>query len=161
MALTASIDRPILTTGQNIGFKKLKMVGATAAGAAYTVYQGAILMCDVSVADGYFRNMVASATTAAAAGDIFGGVAAEKQVIGAGDTANGAKEITAIRNGVVAFPKGALALTDIGAPVYASDDGTVTTTDTNNLWIGYIEDVDDTYVYVNIAAAFLRANAAT
>src|SRR3990172_2796601 len=92
---------------------------------------------------------------------IFGGIAVEKQEVKASNLSDGAVEVTVARNGVWGFAAGSLAITDIGAAAYASDDDTITTTSTNNLWVGYIEDVADGYVWVNIEPAFLMANAAT
>jgi len=96
-----------------------------------------------------------------AAGDIFGGVALEKQVVSSADAADGSKEITVAVDGIWGFAVGSLAITDIGAPAYASDDDTITTTSTNNFWCGYIVDVDSTYVWVDVSRAAGMANSAT
>jgi hypothetical protein len=129
--------------------EKLKLAGYTNRGGgnvAFTVYKGAVMGCDVSDTDGYFGPM----DFAAATGDIFGGIAAEKQAVGAADLADGAVELTVYINGIWGFPKGSCAITDIGAKAYASDDATITPTSTNALDIGTIVDVDDTYVWVKI-----------
>ena len=125
-----------------------------------TIYKGSVVFGDVSVQDGYFRAMPAATSTAATASDIFGGVALGQQTIKTTDSA-GDVEVTVAANGVWGFAKGTLAQTDIGAAIYASDDDTVTTSSTNNLWVGYLEEVDDTYAWVNIEDAFLMANSAT
>ncbi len=96
-----------------------------------------------------------------ASGDIFGGIALEKVAVTSSDTADGSKKVSVARNGVWGFAVGSLAITDIGAAIYASDDDTATTTDTNNWWIGYLVDVDSVYAWVDIAPAFMRANSAT
>ena len=142
----------------------LRLAGYTNFGGgstAHEVYKGSLMVCDVSDTDGYFRAVPLTSGTNMASGDIFGGVALERQSVTSSDTADGSILCTVARDGVWPFAKGGLAITDIGAPAYASDDDTITTTSTNNLWCGIIEDVDATYVYVNIAPAFMRTNTAT
>jgi len=143
---------------------KVKLAGYTnfaGGSAAHTVYKGSIVVCDVSDTDGYFRACPLSSSTASAGGDIAGGVALEQVAVTSSDTADGSKEVTVARNGVWGFAVGSLAITDIGAAAYASDDDTITTTSTNNYWCGIIEDVDSTYVWVDIEPAFMRLNSAT
>jgi|SRR3990172_10454457 len=162
--LSANKQRPARLAHGNLAYEKLKLAGYTNFGAGnleHTVYKGSLLVCDVSDTDGYFRAVPSTASVAMAAGDIFGGIAVEKQEVKASNLADGAVEVTVARNGVWGFAAGSLAITDIGAAAYASDDDTITTTSTNNLWVGYIEDVADGYVWVNIEPAFLMANAAT
>lgn len=162
--LSANIQRPVKLMHGELKTKLVPLAGYTNFGAgstAHTVYKGSILVIDVSDTDGYARAMPDSASVNMAAGDIFAGIAAEKQVVDSSVPGDGDKEVSAYRDGVWGFPKGSIAQTDVGAPAYASDDNTVTTTSTVNLWIGYIEGVDDTYVWVNIEPAFMRANAAT
>lgn len=127
--------------------------------AAWTAYKGGIAMMDVSDVDGYAQKMASTIT--AASGDVFLGVFAETVAVSATDTADGAQKARVWRDGIHAFAKGSLAVTDIGAPVYASDDQTVTSTSTNNLWIGYLVDVDATYAWVDITKAAGMANTAT
>jgi hypothetical protein len=115
---------------------------------AHTVYKGAVVVCDVSDTDGYFRAMPLSSSVNIASGDVFGGIAVERQTVTASNTADGSKKVTVAVDGVWGFPKGSLAVTDIG-PAYASDDQTVTSTSTNNLRIGNIVAVDD-YAWVDI-----------
>jgi hypothetical protein len=127
----------------------LKLAGYTNRGGgsvAFTVYKGAVVACDESDTDGYFGPKDFNATS----GDIFGGIAAEKVAVTSADTADGSKVLTVYRNGVWGFAKGSLAITDVGALCYASDDNTVTTTSTNAILIGRIVDVDDTYAWVDI-----------
>jgi hypothetical protein len=159
--LSASKQRPIRLAQGDLKTAVLKLAGYTNFGAGtlpHTVYKGSLVVCDVDDTDGYFR---AAGALTYAAGDVFGGMALEEVAVTSADLADGSKKVTVARNGVIGFAKGGLAITDIGAAAYASDDDTITTTSTNNLWVGYIEDVDDTYVWVNIEPAFLRANAAT
>jgi len=142
----------------------LRLAGYTNFGggsATHEVYSGSMMVCDVSDTDGYFRAVPLSSSTNMASGDIFGGVSLERQSVTSSDTADGSVLCTVARDGVWPFAVGSVAITDIGAPAYASDDDTITTTSTNNLWCGIIEDVDATNVYVNIAPAFLRTNTAT
>ncbi|MEA1998250.1 MAG: hypothetical protein U9N61_02840 [Euryarchaeota archaeon] len=118
-------------------------------------------MSDVSDTDGYFRAMPASGTTAATSSDIFGGVALEKQAVSSSNTSDGSKEVTVAVNGVWGFPVASLAITDMGAPAYASDDATITTTSTSNLWVGTIVERDSTYIWVDISQAAGQLNSAT
>ena len=142
----------------------LKLAGYTNFGGGsteHTVFKGSVVVCDVSDTDGYFRACPLSSSINLASGDIFGGIALEHQKVTSGFAADGSKLVTVARNGIWGFPKASNAVTDIGAPAYASDDASITTTGTNNLWVGYIVDVDDTYVWVDIAPAAGRANSAT
>jgi hypothetical protein len=163
--LTADVQRPVRLPAGGLTWAELKLAGYTNFGAgtlAHVVYKGSLVFCDVSDTDGYFRACPLFSGDVSASGDIFGGVALEHVAVTSADLADGSKKVTVARNGIWAFPVNSIAITDIGAPAYAADDGaTITTTSTNNLWIGTIEDIDATYVYVNIAHAFLRPNSAT
>ena len=162
--LAQNVQRPVKLAHGDLQRALVPLAGYTNFGAGntgHTVYKGAIVVSDVSDTDGYFRGVPATGTTAMVAGDIFGGIAAEKQVVDSSTLADGAVELSVYRNGLWGFPKGSIAQTDIGAPVYATDDNTISLTSTNALWIGYLEGVDATYAWVNIEPAFLRANAAT
>lgn len=162
--LTNNKQRPYKLAHGDLQTDLLPMAGYTNFGAgnlAHTIYKGSLVVCDVSDTDGYFRAVPLTSSVNMAAGDIFGGIALERQDVGSGDLADGSKKVTVARNGLWPFAKGTIAQTDIGAPVYASDDDTATLVATNNLWIGYIEEVDTTYVWVNIVPAFKRANAVT
>lgn len=157
--LAADKQRPVRIPVGGLTTAELKLAGYTNFGAGslpHTVYKGSLLVNDVSDTDGYFRACPASSSVNSASGDLSGGVAAEHVEVGSGDAADGSKKVTVYRNGVWGFPVGSVAQTDIGAPAYASDDATITTTSTNNFWVGDIEDVDATYVWVNIARAFMR-----
>lgn len=156
-ALASNVQRPRIPINGKLNQYKVKLTGYTALTAAEEIYKGAVLMVDVSVADGYATPKAVDA----AAGDLFAGVAMERVSIGSADAANGAKECVVAIDGLIGFPKGALAITDLGAPIYASTDNDISTTDTNNLWIGYLKDIDDTYAYVDIAPAWMMANSAT
>jgi len=129
--------------------------------AAHTVYKGSVVICDVSDTDGYFRAAPSGGSTASATGDLIGGIALEKQKVEASDTADGSVEVTVAVNGIWGFAVGSIAITDLGAPAYASDDTTISTTSTNNFWIGTIVGRDATYVWVDISHACGRANVAT
>lgn len=159
-ALSADISRPVRSPVGGLATAEVKLAGYTNRGSgdtAFTVYKGAPLNCDVDDTDGYFGPKDMNA----ASGDVFGGIAAEKVAVTSSDTADGSKKCTVYRNGVWGFPVGSVAITDIGAAAYASDTNTITTTSTNNQWVGVIEDVDSTYVWVNIAPAFMRTNSPT
>jgi hypothetical protein len=157
-ALSHDVQRPVRLPTGGLATAVLKLAGYTNRGGgseAFTVYKGAVVMCDVTDTDGYFGPKDMNA----ADGDIFGGLAAEHQEVTSGDTSDGAKTLTVYRNGVWGFAKGSIAITDIGATAYVSTDNDVTTTNTNAIPIGTIEDVDDTYVWVNIAPAFMAVRA--
>src|SRR5581483_376685 len=126
-------------------------------GVAATIYKGGIILQDVS--DSQYAQKHQSTITAAAT-DVFLGIAAEGISVAASD-ADGAKTVRVWRKGVFAFAKGALTIGDRGKAVYASDDHTITLTSTNNLWIGYLVDVDSTYAWVEIDRAAGMLNAAT
>jgi len=126
----------------------------------HSIYKGSVVISDVSDTDGYFRAMPLSSSTAAASGDVFGGIALERQDVAATDTADGSVKVTCAQDGVWGFPVGSLAATDLGAAIYASDDQTATTTSANNLWIGYLVEVDSTYAWVDISRATGRTNTA-
>ena len=149
--LTNNVHRPVRLPVGGVAFAELQLVGDDE-----EIYIGSILISDVGANDGYFR---ALPVATAAAGDIFGGISLERHSLVAADD-DGDKVVTVARNGIWGFAVGSIAITDIGAPVYAvDDDGTLTTTSTNNQWVGFIEDVDATFVYIDISAAFLKANA--
>ena len=149
--MTGDLDRPVRPRSNGLsGRSPLQLVGATNAGGAYTSYQGAILMADTSLAAGYFRPLQPTGTTAVVAGDVFGGVTAERQHVGSNNTADGVIKQSVIIEGDVAWPVGSFVVGDIGKVVYASDDQTLTLTSTNNLPIGVIANIDADYVWVNI-----------
>lgn len=162
--LTANKQRPVRLAHGELTTMEIPLAGYTNFGggnAGHTVWKGSLLVCDVDDTDGYFRAVPLTSGTAMAAGDIFGGIAAERQDVTGSDTADGSVAVTVYRNGQWGFAKGNLAQTDIGAAAYASDDDTISTTANNNLWVGVIEEIDSTYVWVNIEPAFLRLNSAT
>lgn len=162
--LTANKQRPVKLDHGELKTRKLPLAGYTNFGngnTAHDVHRGSLVVSDVSDTDGYFRAVPLSSSVSLASGDVFGGVAIESEEVTSADLADGSKEIVVAINGTWGFAKGAIARTDIGAPAYASDDNTITTTDTNNLWVGTIVDVDDTYVWVDITHAVGRANSAT
>lgn len=117
--------------------------------AAWTAYKGGIAMLDVSDVDGYAQKRISSVNVAA--GDVFLGIFMEEVAVAVADAAQGAKEAVVARGGIWAFAKQSLAVTDIGAEVSVTDDdGTLTTTTANNLRIGRVVYVDDTYAWIEI-----------
>lgn len=149
-ALAQNKQRPVKPPVGGIGLFAQPLAGYTNRGSgstAYIVYKGAIIACDVGDTDGYFGPV----DFTPAAGDIFGGIAEERQDITSVDAADGAKNLTVIRNGVVGFPKGSLAITDVGADIYATTDNDIQTSSTNALLIGRLVAVDATYAWVDIA----------
>ena len=162
--LSANKVRPVRLPAGGITTRALPLAGYTNFGSgstAHSVYKGSVVVCDVSDTDGYFRACPLSSSTALAAGDIFGGIATERQDVTSAITSDGQKDVTVAVDGVWGFAVGSLAVTDLGAPAYASDDDTITTTSTNNLWVGTIVDVDSTYVWVDISRAAGQLNSAT
>ncbi len=162
--LTGNKQRPVKLAHGELTTMEIPLAGYTNFGGgstAHSVYKGSLVVCDVSDTDGYFRAVPLSSSVAMVSGDIFGGIAAERQDVAAGDAADGSVTLTVYRNGQWGFAKGSVAQTDIGAAAYATDDDTITTTSTDALWVGMIEEVDATYVWVNIEPAFMRANSPT
>lgn len=89
------------------------------------IYQGAAVGDNAS---GYARPLVA--------GDPFRGFAQEKVDNSAGSA--GAKYVRVKKMGEILLPISALAITDVGKDVYASDDDTFTLTQSTNTRIGYV-----------------------
>lgn len=150
--LTNNIHRPVRLPVGGVAFEALQLAGIDE-----EIYIGSILLSDVSANDGYFRALPVGT---AAAGDIFGGISLERISVVSAD-ADGDKSASAARDGVWGFAVGSLAITDIGAAAYATDDDTITTTSTNNQWVGYIVDADATFVYVDISDAWMKNITAT
>lgn len=149
--LSHNKQRAVRLPAAGLTTRVLPLAGYTNFGSgstAHTVYKGGVIFCDASDTDGYFSRL-ASGTTVTTS-DIFGGIAAEKQVVGSADAADGSKKVTVYVDGVWAFSKGSIAITDMGAIAYATDDDTVTTTNTGALAIGVIVDVDSSFVWVDI-----------
>lgn len=149
--LTNSKHRPVRLPSGGVEFGTVQLAGT----AVEEIYIGSVLWSDG--ADGYFA---AYDTTAAVAADIFGGVSLERISVVAAD-ADGDKVASAAMDGIWGFAVGAIVVTDIGAAAYAEDDDVVGVTLLNNLWIGYVVDVDATFAWIDISDAALRANTAT
>lgn len=152
-ALTANKQRPVKLPPGGLRMVKVKLAGYTNFGGgntAHNVYHGSIVAQDVSDTDGYAR----AVGFTPASGDVFMGIALEKQEVGSSDLADGTVEVTVAANGVWGFAKGSIAQTDVGADIYCVDDDTVQTSSTNALKIGKLEEVDSTYAWVNIAPYF-------
>lgn len=161
--MTASVQRPYRLEPAP-SFRWLPLAGYTnfASGStAHTVYKGSVVICDISDTDGYFRACPLVSSTNLATSDVIGGIAMEEVKVTSKNTADGSKKVRVAISGVWGFPVGSLEITDIGAPAYASDDQTITTTSTYAAWIGTIVDVDSTYVWVDISHAAGRLNSAT
>lgn len=162
--LSANKQRPVKLPAGGLIRRVYGMAGYTnfAGGTtAHIIYHGSMVCIDVSDTDGYSRAVPLVSSTNMAAGDIFLGVSAERQDVTSADLADGLVENAVYVNGVWGFPVASLDVTDIGAPAYASDDDTITTTSSNALWVGTIVDADDTYVWVDISHAAGRANSPT
>lgn len=159
MALSANKFRP---RKGHVEYQQYGVVGYTnyqGGNTEHTIYKGSIVKMDVSDVDGYAQKKLSS--VASASGDVFLGVAEEKVVVSSSETSDGAKKIKVATSGLFGFAVGSLTVTDIGAPAYASDDDTITTTSTDALWVGTIRNVDDDFVWVDIGHATGRTNTAT
>ena len=99
--------------------------------AGVKIYEGSAV--GIEVATGYARQLEA--------GDTFLGFAV-RTVDNAGG-ADGALDIKVESEGNVILTVASLAITDVGAEVYASDGNTFTKTATSNTRIGYVRRVDD------------------
>ena len=162
--LSANKERPVRLAHGELTTRTLPLAGYTNFGGgstAHTVYSGSVVICDVSDTDGYYRAAPAGGTTNSASGDVFGGIALEKQEVKAANTADGSVEVTVAVNGVWGFPVSSVAITDIGAPIYAVDDNSISTTSTNYWWIGTLVAWDSTYAWIDITHAVGRTNSAT
>ncbi len=157
--MTADVQRLSKNEGRLHQFGLVGYTNYAGGSAINTIYKGAIVMMDVSDIDGYVQPMLSTIT--AASGDVFMGIAAEGKATTSADTADNSVKIKLWTKGDFAFAKGALAVTDIGAAIYATDDQSITTTSTNALWIGKLVDVDDTYAWVRIDEATQQPNSAT
>jgi len=93
--------------------------------ASTKIYEGAA----VGMASGYARGLVA--------GDAFAGFA-QRQADNSAVATDGAIKCKVIAKGLIQLTITAIAVTDIGAPVYASADGTFTLTKGSNSFIGVV-----------------------
>lgn len=89
------------------------------------IYEGAA----VGDSSGYARNLTA--------GDAFRGFAL-RQADNSGSATNGAINVTVVTEGKAQITITGVAITDVGKPVYASDDGTFTLTTGSNSKIGWV-----------------------
>jgi len=151
-ALTQNAQRPVMLPAGGLSFGRVHLQGYTNNSGAYTVYHGSILAIDATDASGYATNVTATP----ASGDVFMGIAVERQDVTILDLLDGSKDVSAAKNGVWGFPVGALTQANVGAPAYAHDDNLVDATSSNGLKIGVIEAVDATYIWVNIASMFAQ-----
>ena len=112
--------------------------------ASGTIYKDTLV--SARIADGYaYPSRNGTAT------DIFLGVAFETK---AGDGTAGSARVKVQKTGSFVFALSGAAQTDVGLPVYASDDQTLTKTSTNAQLVGYIQELVGTdLVRVRIDAA--------
>ena len=89
-----------------------------------------------------------------AAGDKFAGFAESTVDNSAGAAA--AKSVRVITNGLIQIPVTSVAITDIGKPVYASDDDTFVLTESTNSYVGRVH----RYVSSGVAVVAFDANPA-
>ena len=118
--------------------------------AAQEVFEGAPMFIDISADTSYPRLFDSGETLAA--GDAFIGIAAEYISVLTTDTEGQDTEIDIVRAPSIIGFKDANSLTraNIGDLIYMSDSGTLTTTAGSNLQIGYIHEVRDGWVFVQL-----------
>lgn len=153
-ALTKNKDRPVRIPPGGLRTEKFGLTGYTdysGGSTAFTVYKGAVVIIDVSDADGYAAPMAVNA----ASGDMFAGIAAERQDVTSADTGNGSVALTVYTNGIWGFPVASLAITDVGAVIYASDTDALTSSSSNAIPVGRLIDVDATYAWVDISTHWM------
>lgn len=143
MALSRDFPRPHKMNAGGLTTRKIGLGGV-----ADTIYKGAILAVDVSVADGYA--ITYPPTLTAATGDFIAGIALEHVVVDSGDS-NGDKQVLVAVDGVWAFPIGAITVANLGDAVYANDDGTITLTAGTEIQLGVLVGVDANYAWVDIS----------
>ena len=157
--LTANVTRP---TKGNVQHLRYDLVGYTAyqsGSTAYEVYKGAPMMLDVSDVDGYAQPAIGSITYANT--DVFLGFAVEAVSVTSSDTSNGDKDVLCQTDGYIGIPLGSLAVTDIGAKIYASDTNTFSTSTSDGLWVGTLAAVDSSYAWLDIRLAVGQVSATT
>lgn len=150
--ISANRQLPVRLPSGGLTFRKLALAGYTnfsGGSTAHSVYHNSLVACDVSDTDGYFRAIATGVTWTSS--DVFGGVAVEKQDVTSADTADGSKEITVAVDGVWGFPKNSLAITDMGAVVYAADETVFQSSSSAALAVGILVAVDATYAWVDIS----------
>ena len=136
-----------VTADQLIQYRKdcIRCKGSVAA--STTLYAGTVCFIDT----GGDR-----ASTTNTGGNSFGGFVVDQLDNSSG--ADGDIDGEFVMSGHVVVDQGAASLTkaDVGAPIYASDNYTFTTTSTNNVLIGYLREVngsDITIKLTNVTAA--------
>jgi len=159
--MTVDISRRYKET-IGLGLMQYGLVGYTdhqSGSSAYTCYKGAVMMIDQSDVDGYAQPLQSTYTVAPE--DIFLGICVEQVSVTSSDTSQGDKKVVVATRGDWCFPVGSLTVTDIGALMYASDDGTLSTTVGDNLWIGHLVNVDDAgaWVRIDLAAGMVSTGA--
>jgi predicted RecA/RadA family phage recombinase len=104
-----------------------------------TVYRGSL--CNVNAAGQLQRLQTAS-------GVAFVGMA-EAQLVNAGNAAASALSVVALK-GVFGIPVASATVSNIGASVYASDDGTLTLVSTGNTLVGTLVGIENGLTYVKL-----------
>jgi hypothetical protein len=160
--LTANKQRPVRLPPGGLEMRKVKLAGYTNFGGgntAHTVYKGSPVISDVSDTDGYAR--ATAAALAVVATDVFLGIAAERQDVTSSDLADGSKELTVYTNGVWGFPVNGLAITDLGATIFATDSDLPQAASAGKIAIGKLVDVDTVYAWVDISDYTFKVSAET
>lgn len=116
-----------LTANYDAGRKDGDLVSYKVKGST-KIYQNALVSVD---ATGYLIPARSGTAT-----DQFVGVAREPVDNSAG--ADGAKSCRVEKGGTYVYNKASASMADVGDPMYASDDNTVTATSTNNQLVGYV-----------------------
>ena len=153
-ALTEDVTRKHKSPPGGTHFRALPLIGYTNKGVgntAHVVYKGSFVFYDADNTEGY-RRIVAAGCTAA---DTVGGIAIEYQSVTSLHLADASRYVTVAIDGVLAFPLGAITISDVGKDIYLSDDNVAVTAEAGNanLWIGKLAFVDATFAWVDIEPA--------
>jgi hypothetical protein len=116
--------------------------------AAQTVYKGQPMIIDQSADTVNLRGFVDA--TVVAATDVFMGIAAEGDVVASGDRESDHRIQVYTWPTIIAFKSTVYTNADLGATVYMSDSGTLSSTAADNPQIGKLHRVEDGYAQVQI-----------
>lgn len=117
--------------------------------AAQTIYKGHPMILDKSEDTLYARGFLDA--TVVAATDTFLGIAKEPATVLTTDTETDNEIELYVQPSVVGFKSAVFTDADVGATVYMSDSGTLSTTAADNPEIGELIRVKDGYAYVRLA----------
>lgn len=117
---------------------------------AQTIYRGQPLIIDQDADTVNLTGFVDSVTVAAT--DVFIGIADEGLAVAAGDLEANRRIQVLVGPTIVGFKSAVFTNADLGATVYMSDSGTLSTTAADNPQIGKLHRVEDGYAYVELVS---------